>query len=806
MYKLVNRVKTAEGKVCGYYLADAKGKTIQLSVEKLIQLLDANKIQVGIMQGNKVVNITKEQIYYDLGALWLLTAIKGETTYILLNQSTKQQAQINKEALIQKINSGIILVSNVFLRKSSSGTLSIVCKEPEKVKKIEEGKSKVATGGKDMQKIERIKRLVAELNKYREAYYVKSAPLVEDDVYDRLFDELTELEKETGVILDNSPTQTVGWYDVVDKLKKVEHDIPLLSLAKTKNVEDVVKFAESNPIIAMLKLDGLTVELDYKGGKLVCASTRGNGVMGEDITHNMKYVSGVPQTINFAGELSVTGEAYIPTDTFDKLKQTLTDSNGKPYRNGRNLASGAVRSLDSKNCANKGVTFRAFKAIAGLDGKTKTANFQSLKKIGFEVCPYVAVETMTAEALQKVIDLFREKAKSTNTPIDGIVFQYNDNAYSQSLGRTGHHYRDGIAFKFEDELMETVLRDIVWQTAKTGQVTPVGVFDTVDLCDSEVSRASLSNLSIIEKLGLKIGDRILVSKRNMIIPHIESNLDNDGKNCIAPPKVCAECGAELEIRVTEDNGEQVKVLYCRNPDCKAQFIRRLASFVGKDAMDIKGLAAATLQMLVDKGYVKNYADIYKLSEHADELAGEEGYGVKGVDKLLQSIEQSRTVSLDKFLVSLNINQLGKSASKTMANYFGSIEEFDKAIADHFDFTELEDVGGVLSNTIYEWFSSPHNRMEYKTLKSVLNIQGVQKAVTVTDGKLSGKTVVVTGKLEQYTRNSITEALEQAGAKVSGSVSKKTDYLICGADAGSKLAKAKSLGVSIIMEAELSEYL
>lgn len=647
----------------------------------------------------------------------------------------------------------------------------------------------------------RQKELTDLLNHYRYAYYVQSEPIISDEVYDRLFDELAEIEKNTGVTLANSPTATVG-YEEVDSLNKVKHDIPLLSLAKTKSISDVTKFISVNNSMAMLKLDGLTVELDYENGELVQASTRGDGTYGENITHNVKFIKNVPLKIQFTQPLKVTGEAFINRKNFETLKERFRDSEGRTYRNPRNLASGAVRALNSKDCAERCVEFRAFSAIDGLDLPDKISVFRKLEELGFSVCPYK--EIGSDDNIEAIINDFRTHAEENAIPIDGIVFSYTDVKFSKSLGRTGHHYKDGIAFKFEDELFESRLDHIEWNTSRTGLIVPVAVFDEVEIDGSRVSRASLHNLSFIEDLRLKNGNRILVAKRNMIIPHIEANLDYADEINAVFPDICPCCKHQTEIRISDSKDKSVKTLYCTNPECSARHIKKFTHFVSKQAMNIQGISEAILTQLIGLGFISSYHDIYHLNEKHDEIVCLDGFGEKSFSNMIESIESSRSCTFDSFLNAMNIRLLGKASCKTIAENFDSPDEFRKAVQDNYDFTQLTDFGETLDASIKEWFASEENTKEWDILCGILDIQSSRQELSADaeNSMFYGKTVVVTGKLEKFTRDTIKEYLENLGAKVTGSVSSKTDYLIAGADAGSKLAKAEKLGIKIIHEADL----
>ncbi len=444
------------------------------------------------------------------------------------------------------------------------------------------------------QTTERIHELVDKLNQYRHEYYNENAPSVSDAVYDHLYDELARMEKETGIILSNSPTQTVG-YKAVSRLEKVRHTIPLLSLDKTKLVNDLVSFVKNHAALLMLKLDGLTVKLVYENGELVEGSTRGDGDEGELITHNIPAFRNVPLSIPYKERLELSGEGFIHKGDFERLKDTLTGSDGKPYRNARNLASGSIRCLDANTCRERAVSFFAFNHLEGMDEfpdirDSRSALLLFMMDYGFGVCPFVPVPAgSSAEDIEKQIQTLKDLAERSDIPIDGMVLRYDSLSYSASLGRTGHHYNDGIAFKFEDDTYETVFRSIEWQTGRSGEIAPVAVFDPVEIDGCIVTRASLHNLSFIKELELHPGCRILICKRNMIIPHVEENLDR-GAYADMVPKTCPCCGQPTRIYSRAgDRGRIVETLHCDNPECGSRILQRFVHFAEKKAMNIRGL-------------------------------------------------------------------------------------------------------------------------------------------------------------------------------------------------------------------------
>lgn len=659
-----------------------------------------------------------------------------------------------------------------------------------------------------MNKIEQIKKLVKELNQYREEYYSQAAPSVSDAVYDRLFDELAALEKETGFYLANSPTQTVG-YPVVKGKAKVEFETPLLSLDKTKLPSEVKKFIGEQTVLAMHKMDGLTLQLTYENGEIVQAATRGDGEVGEDVSHNIVALHDIPQKITYKKRLVITGEAFIHRADFEKMvtHARALNNNKVPKTAARNLAAGAVGAYDSELCAKRHVHFIPFCVLEGFEednriNNSKMAKLERLSELGFGHCDRVVInKAVTEEEIQEVIDALQSTAEEKGIPIDGIVFTYDDVAFSKAQGRTRHHYKDGLAYKFEDELFETTLLTVEWNTSRMGDINPVAIFIPIEIDGCVVSRASLHNLSFIEDLGLDIGNRIMVSKRNMIIPHVEANLDKG--EVMSWPAVCPCCGEPTTIRITEKGSRQVKTLRCENKDCSAKHLQSFVHFVSKKAANIIGLSEQTLDKFIQKGWLHDLADVYQLDQHRDEIVGMEGFGEASYNKLWNAIEASRTMPMERFLVCVDIPQIGTTASRTLSQYFGGNPvRMVQAINDQFDFSVLEDFGEILNNNIYEWFSHSENLMRWHRLLSAIQLVVPEKTKeAVSDNPFAGKTVVVTGTLEHFTRDEIEDKLRALGAKASGSVSKKTGCVIAGAKAGSKLTKAQELGVPVLSEEE-----
>lgn len=659
------------------------------------------------------------------------------------------------------------------------------------------------------QKITRMKQLIQNLNKHRNAYYNLNAPTITDQEYDRLYDELAALEKETGVILSYSPTQTVGYYPV-SSLAKVTHPHRLLSLDKTKQVSEICALLARNPALLMLKLDGLTTKLVYENGKLLQASTRGDGETGEDITHNIPAYRNVPLTIPYTKRLVITGESYIHADDFLRLKDTLFDSSGKPYRNARNLAAGSVRSLNPEKCAPRCVYFSPFHVLEGLEeiphSDSRKLRLSSLKPFGFDICPYIALTdpVPSQEQIQEAIEQLKKEAAEKQIPIDGIVAIFDSLSYSKSCGSTGHHYKDGLAYKFEDEQYETVLRDIEWTPTRSGEIAPVGVFDTVEIDGCKVSRASLHNLTFIKGLELVPGCRILVSKRNMIIPHIEENLDRGRYHDIVPP-LCPCCSSKTWIcRKKASDGRIIETVHCGNPSCDTQILRKYEHFTGKKAMNIEGLSSATLERFLNLGYVTSFQDLYHLNRYREQLLQLEGFGEKSFDRLWDSIQKSRHTDFVRYLVAMDIPMIGRTKSRILNKIFqGSLDDFEAAAAGDYDFSTLEDFGEILNHNIHSWFSDEENLHLWKELQKEFTFESKEENTMkeTRENPFRGRTVVATGKLEHFTRDGINNKILELGGKPGSSVTKKTDYLICGEKAGSKLSKAQELGIPVLTEQE-----
>jgi len=661
------------------------------------------------------------------------------------------------------------------------------------------------------QPTEKMRELVAKLNQWRHEYFVLNAPTVSDAIYDRHLDELERLEQQTGILMSNSPTNTVG-YEVVEGLEKTAHTIPLLSLDKTKNMGDLMRFIGSQQVLLMHKLDGLTVKLEYENGLLIRASTRGNGEEGEVITHNACAIDGIPAWIPYLKRLVVVGEAYITKPTFERLRETLRDSSGNSYKNARNMAAGSIRCYDAGACAGRGLTFSPFSVIQGFDENKPTAESKFLKlsnlhRLGFAPCGFVLFrDNPTEKMVADAISSLQTTAEINGLPIDGIVVTFNDIPFSKSCGRTGHHYKDGMAFKFDDDLHETILRNIEWTPSRFGELSPVAIFDPVEIDGCEISRASLHNLTFITELELMPECRILISKRNMIIPHVEENLDRGRFNAMDVfPIHCPCCNSSAYTKEGKgDKGKVTRVLCCNNPGCANQILRKFVHFVGKKAMDIEGLSEATLKTFIDMGWLNSFMDIYRLGEHSYEITSLEGFGVKSWQRLQDAIQRSRKTTFERYLVAMDIPMIGRTASRELGRYFdSSLDGFETAVTGGFDFTVLEGFGVTLHNNIHAWFKELKNLNLWKELQKMVTVEKKDVATTseVARNPFTGCTIVVTGKLVHFTRDTINAKIVELGATAGSTISKNTNYLICGEKAGSKLAKAQSLGVTVLSEQE-----
>lgn len=641
--------------------------------------------------------------------------------------------------------------------------------------------------------IDRIKDLVQQLNAASESYYAKDREIMSNYEYDKLYDELVELEKETGVTLADSPTVTVG-YEAVDELPKERHESPMLSLGKTKSREELREWLQGNPALLSWKLDGLTIVLTYREGKLAKAVTRGNGEIGEVITNNARTFKNLPLNISYTGELILRGEAVITYSDFEKINSQITDAEAK-YKNPRNLCSGSVRQLNNEITAKRNVRFFAFTLVKadGVDfHDSKAAQFAFLQEQGFAVVEHVAV---TEENILSAIEDFEHKIEHYDIPSDGLVLTYDSISYGQSLGRTAKFPRDSIAFKWADELRETTLKEIEWSASRTGLINPVAIFEPVELEGTTVSRASVHNISILRGLRLGIGDHITVYKANMIIPQIAENLT--GSDNVEIPKVCPVCGQPTEIRQMNE----VQSLYCTNEKCPAKEIKAYTLFVSRDALNIDGLSEATLEKLIDQGFIHEYADLFRLDRYKEVITEMEGFGEKSYQNMMDSIETARHTTLPRLIYGLGIANIGVANARMLCRYFNyDLERMETA--DVETLSAIPGVGEVIASAFVDYMRDPVNIEKMTHLKEILTIEAPR--IDENSQTLAGLTFVVTGSLNHYaSRNDLKEVIEEKGGKVTGSVTGKTTCLINNdiASTSSKNKKAKELQVPILTEEE-----
>ena len=652
----------------------------------------------------------------------------------------------------------------------------------------------------------RINELVELLKKASNAYYYEDTEIMTNAEYDVLYDELLNLESRFKYIRSDSPTQIVA-YEVKSKLEKEKHEYKALSLDKTKDRESLMDWLKDKDGILSWKLDGLTLQLTYDSGKLTKAVTRGNGEVGENVTHNAKFFSGIPFRIDFKGHLVVRGEALISYSTFNKINEELSDD--EKYKNPRNLASGSVRQLNANESKNRGVEFKAFELVyiddekENLKENTNEEKLDILNKLGFDVVEHYIV---TKENVVQTIEKMEKTIENNVFPSDGLVLTFNDIEYGRKLGMTGKFPKHSIAFKWADETSETLLREIEWSASRTGLINPVAIFEPVELEGTTVSRASIHNVSVMESLKLGKGDKISVYKANMIIPQIAENLTKSNTETV--PEACPVCGGKTEIHESLNKGQVIKTLYCTNSNCPAKNIGKFVHFVERDRMNITGLSEATLEKFISVGFIKELADIYKLSKYKDEIINFDGFGERSYKKLIESIESSRNVKLENLIAALGIANVGRDAGKKISKHLnGNLTLFNEKLETK-NFLDVEDIGEISNDAINEWYliqkeQNKEGKSEYFNLLKEINIlEPEEKADKENEEKLKGVTVVITGDLKHFNnRNELVEKIEELGGKVSGSVSKKTTYLINNdiTSNSSKNKKAKDLNIPILTE-------
>lgn len=631
---------------------------------------------------------------------------------------------------------------------------------------------------------------VAFLNRAAEAYYQRDEEIISNLEYDRLYDQLQALEKETGIVLSGSPTVRVG-YEVVSGLPKERHPSPMLSLDKTKDVTALKDWLGDKAGLLSWKLDGLTIVMSYEGGKLTKAVTRGDGITGEVITNNARVFENIPLTIPEKGPVTVRGEAVISYRDFEKINETIGDADAR-YKNPRNLCSGTVRQLNNEITAGRHVKFYAFSLAEGKEAQFRHQQFQWMKEQGFETVEYVKVN---ADTVEEAVNGFQERIGAFPLPSDGLVLTFDDIEYGRSLGATAKFPRDSIAFKWKDEMRETTLREILWNVSRTGLINPIAIFEPVELEGTTVSRASVHNLSIVKELALGEGDEIRVYKANMIIPQVAENLTRSGT--AQPPDKCPVCGSDTVIE--DDNG--VETLHCPNPECPAKRIKAFTHFVSRNAMNIEGLSEATLERLVDEGMVREFADLFDLGKWRDRIVTMEGFGEKSFDNLTAAAEKASHTTPARLLFGLGVPNIGVANARMIARECG--DDWDRICSlTEEELTAIDGIGAVMASGYVKFF---HDGEKLKLLSHLMpKLELVKESDEGRSDQLAGLTFVITGKVEHFdNRDALKAAVEKAGGKTSSAVSSKTDYLINNdiSSGSSKNRKAKELGIPIITEEE-----
>ncbi len=647
-----------------------------------------------------------------------------------------------------------------------------------------------------MNENQRMSQLIELLNKASKAYYQDAEEIISNFEYDKLYDELVSLEEETGIIMAGSPTQNVG-YEILSQLPKESHPSKMLSLDKTKDREALVGWLKDQTGMLSWKLDGLTIVLTYEEGKLVKALTRGNGEIGEVVTGNAKAFSNVPLTVPFKNRLVLRGEAIITYSEFEKINETIPEAEAK-YKNPRNLCSGSVRQLNPAITKERNVKFIAFSLVESQDKEfeTRSQQIQWLKELGFETVEGYLVNQ--GDILER-IQWFADKIVENDFPSDGLVLTYDNIKYGQSLGRTSKFPRDAIAFKWQDEIKETTLRNIQWSPSRTGLINPIAVFEPVELEGTTVSRASVHNISVMKGLKLGIGDRITVYKANMIIPQIAENLTESGKVDI--PCACPVCGAPT--KVNNENG--VETLTCPNPECTAKQIKKFTLFVSRDAMNVDGLSEATIEKFIGRGFIKDLADIFKISNYEAEIVSMEGFGKKSYDNLIEALNKAKNTTPERLLYAIGITGIGKANARLIAKEcHNRWEDIETITMDRL--LEIEGIGDIMADNFCSYFRDEENKKLIKELLEVLNLDESEEEVGTA---LEGKTFVISGSLDHFeNRDQLKELIQNQGGKVAGSVSAKTSYLINNdvTSTSGKNKKAKELGIPIIDEETIMGWL
>lgn len=770
------------------YDTDSK-KTMDVPINNAIAVISKGtkvenlEVESGSLKG---VNGSLDR-YIDINVNGQLTGSKG--IYIINKENDKfkvvdwngNETMLSVDDIISLRDKQNITLANGKLVKTNGGyTVSSI-----------RGEYKEENNSND-----RMKELVEVLNKARYAYEQLDKEIMSNYEYDKLYDELLELEKKTGVVMPNSPTINVGTkgindkeFESVNKLQKEKHETPMLSLDKTKEVDKLKSFLGSHDGMLSWKLDGLTVVLTYNGGKLIKAVTRGNGEIGEVVTHNAIHFKGVPSKIDFKEELVVRGEAVISYSDFEEINKKLPVE--AKYKNPRNLSSGSVRQLNSKVSASRNVRFYAFNLVKAGNRQLEyvSDNIKFLEQLGFN---FVQTLKVNANNISDAVKKFSENIKSNDIPSDGLVLTYNDIKYGKSLGRTAKFPRHSIAFKWKDDIAETTLREIEWSPSRTGLINPVAIFDPVELEGTTVTRASVHNISIMKELELGLGDKLRVYKANMIIPQIHDNMTRSN-NCIIPD-ICPVCGGPTEIKVIDES----EALYCINESCPAKGIKLYTHFVSRDAMNIDGLSEATLQKFVDEGFIESLVDIYNLDNYEDEITSMEGFGVKSYNKLIKSIEKSKNVKLANLIYALGIPNVGLNTAKLICREFDN--DLKRTVtAEYSSLTAINGIGDTVAMSFTSYFRNKANVDNFVALIKKLHI--IKEEIS-TDDTMRGLTFCVTGSVEIFpNRRAIKEVIENMGGKLTGSVSKSTSYLVTNdtTSGSNKNKKATEYGIEILTE-------
>ena len=641
----------------------------------------------------------------------------------------------------------------------------------------------------------RMLELIDILTRANHAYEQENRQIMTDFEYDRLYDELAALEAATGVVLENSPTQRVG-HEVISSLQKVRHDTVMLSLDKTKEATKLEAFLRADGMAGVLswKLDGLSLIVKYTGGRLAQAITRGNGQIGEDVTHNARFIRNLPREIDYTGDLTLRGEAVISFSEFARINEALPGD--EKYKNPRNLCAGTMRQLDTRVAAARKVEYYPFSLVAGPDFENKSDGLAFLKQQGFDVAEYRLVD---AENVAEAVEYFKNAVAAQDFATDGLVLTFDDIAYSEGLGATSKFPRDSVAFKWADELKRTRLLDIEWSPSRTGLINPIAIFEAVEIEGTTVERASLHNISILEGLSLGIGDEISVYKANMIIPQIAENFTQSGP--VRPPAACPACGGDTAIK-DENN---TRTLHCTNAACVAKLLHTITHYASRNALNIEGFSQQTVEKFIELGFLTSYADIYRLESRAQEIKALKGFGEKSYNKLIDAIEKSKTANLANFIFGLGIDNVGLSGAKLLCRHFNHDLNAIRA-ADATEFVDIEGFGEVIAQSLHKYFRDAGNVSILEAALPYLSFVNEEVAAADETSPIFGKTFVITGDLSNYkNRKELQSLIEARGGRVSGSVSTKTDYLINNdaQSASSKNKKAQELGVEIITEADFS---